>query len=205
MTAIITKQNAKDKAFINSDGSGGDYPLDATFDTITVNKEATFTVDNEQITFANHESRIKELEQITPDYPQDATFKNITVNESANFKIDDKTISFANHETRIATLEQSSGGDSLFTPYSGYDYFRITNDVLKTGSTTINIEEPDGSTAAKNYYYLSIHIPDSITSSITNSCNVINITIHERIFYSTKQNVLLISLFHLRMENINVQ
>ena len=38
MTAIITKQNAKDKAFINSNGSGGDYPLDATFDTITVNK-----------------------------------------------------------------------------------------------------------------------------------------------------------------------
>lgn len=157
MTAIITKQNAKDKAFINSDGSGGDYPLDAVFDsieaqsidcdTITVNKEATFTVDNEQITFANHESRIKTLEQTTPDYPQDATFKNITVNESANFKIDDKTISFANHETRIATLEQSSGGDSLFTPYSGYDYFRITNDVLKTGSITINIEESDDSLA----------------------------------------------------------
>ena len=42
MTAIITKQNAKDKAFINSGGGGGgggdDYPLDATFDTIKVNK-----------------------------------------------------------------------------------------------------------------------------------------------------------------------
>ena len=212
MTAIITKQNAKDKAFINSDGSGGDYPLDAVFDsieaqsidcdTITVNKEATFTVDNEQITFANHESRIKTLEQTTPDYPQDATFKNITVNESANFKIDDKTISFANHETRIATLEQSSGGDSLFTPYSGYDYFRITNDVLKTGSITINIEESDNSlalAAAKNYYYLSIHIPDSITSSITNSCNVINITIHERIFYST--NAECITDFIISFEN----
>ena len=47
MTAIITKQNAKDKAFINGGGGGGDYPLDAIFDTITVNKEATFTVDNE--------------------------------------------------------------------------------------------------------------------------------------------------------------
>ena len=65
MTAIITKPNAKDKAFINSDGTGGDYPKDAVFDfikdqsidcdTIKVNKEATFTVNDEQITFTNHE------------------------------------------------------------------------------------------------------------------------------------------------------
>ena len=34
MTAIITKQNAKDKGFINSDGTGGDYPKDAVFDSI---------------------------------------------------------------------------------------------------------------------------------------------------------------------------
>ena len=64
MTAVITKQNAKDKAFINSGGgSGGDYPTDATFDTIKVNKEATFTVNNQDITFANHEQRITTLEQ----------------------------------------------------------------------------------------------------------------------------------------------
>ena len=59
MTAIITKQNAKDKAFIGSgSGSGGDYQPDATFDTIKVNKEATFTADDQDITFANHEQRI---------------------------------------------------------------------------------------------------------------------------------------------------
>ena len=64
MSAVITKQNAKDKAFINSGGgSGGDYPLDATFDTIKVNKDATFTVNDKDITFANHESRITTLEQ----------------------------------------------------------------------------------------------------------------------------------------------
>ena len=67
MTAVITKQNAKDKAFINSGGGSGgggdDYPLDATFDTIKVNKDATFTVNNQDITFANHETRIKTLEE----------------------------------------------------------------------------------------------------------------------------------------------
>ena len=64
MTAIITKQNAKDKAFIGGSGGGGgsgDYPTDATFDTIKVSKEATFTVNDKDITFANHESRIKTL------------------------------------------------------------------------------------------------------------------------------------------------
>ena len=64
MTAVITKQNAKYKAFINSGGgSGGDYPLDATFDTIKVNKEATFTVNNKDLTFSNHETRIAKLEK----------------------------------------------------------------------------------------------------------------------------------------------
>ena len=64
MTAIITKRNARDKAFIGgSGGSGGDYPTDAEFDTIKVSKEATFTVNDKDITFANHESRIKTLEQ----------------------------------------------------------------------------------------------------------------------------------------------
>ena len=70
-------QNAKDKAFINNDGTGGDYPKYAVCDlieaqtivcdsiaaqtidcnTITVNKEATLPVNDEQITIANHESR----------------------------------------------------------------------------------------------------------------------------------------------------
>ena len=183
MTAVLTKQNVLDNAFISSDsgGGGGEYPKDAEFDTIKVNKDATFTIDdNKTVTFANHETRITTLEESTPVYPTDATFNNITVNENATFKVNDnKTVTFANHETRIATLEQSSGGgggDSLFTSYSGYDYFHVTNDVLKTGSTTI-----DG----KNYYYLSIHIPDSISSTITTSCNVFNINIRERIFYST--------------------
>ena len=42
MSAIITKRNAKDKAFINTGGGGGggDYPTDAEFDTIKVNIEA---------------------------------------------------------------------------------------------------------------------------------------------------------------------
>ena len=64
MTAVITKRNARDKAFIGGgSGGGGDYPLDADFDTIKVSKNATFTVNDENITFANHESRIKLLEQ----------------------------------------------------------------------------------------------------------------------------------------------
>ena len=85
MTAIITKRNAKDKAFINTGGGGGggDYPTDAEFDTIKVNNEATFTVNNQNITFANHESRIKTLEQSggSSYYPTDATFDTITVNK----------------------------------------------------------------------------------------------------------------------------
>ena len=128
MTAIITKQNAKDKAFIGGSGGGGDdYPLDAIFDTIKVNKDATFTVKvqgatgetiDKDITFSNHESRIATLEESGGggsggDYPKDATFDTITVNKNANFKIDDKTtVTFANHETRIATLEKSGGGGS---------------------------------------------------------------------------------------------
>ena len=64
MTAIITKQNAKDKAFIGNGGGGSsDYPTDAEFETIKVNKNATFTVNNKEITFANHETRIVTLEQ----------------------------------------------------------------------------------------------------------------------------------------------
>ena len=106
MTAIITKQNALDKAFINSDGGGGDYPKDATFDTIKVNKEATFTVEvqgtagetlNQDITFSNHESRIKTLEQsgggggggdssfsFSSGYPEIIITKNLTETNDNN-------------------------------------------------------------------------------------------------------------------------
>ena len=89
-------------------GSGGDYPLDATFDTIKVNKEATFdtikvnkeatfTVDNQDITFANHESRIKTLEEseggggsgdnafsFTSGYPEIMITTNLTEHNDGN-------------------------------------------------------------------------------------------------------------------------
>ena len=137
MTAIITKQNAKDKAFIGGSGGGGDYPTDATFDTIKVNKEATFTVNNKDITFANHESRIK-------------------------------------------TLEESGGGsgDSLFTSYSGFDYFNVKNENIRTGN---------GTYWSKEYYYLTITAPDSIVAQLAESTQltkVFNIIIRERIFYN---------------------
>ena len=223
MTAIITKQNAKDKAFINSGGGGYDYPLDATFDTIKVNKEATFTVNNQEgpdgvpgvrlITFANHEQRITNDENTIADhetriatleqsgggggdYPKDATFDNITVNQNANFKIGDKTVSFANHETRIATLEQSGGGgggDSLFTSYTGYDYFAVKNENITTASDTF---------WDKSYYYLSIDFPSSIVTSLQKqnaSIQVFNIIIRDRIFYTT--NAECITQFNITYDN----
>ena len=96
MTAIITKQNAKDKAFIGGGGGGGsDYPTDATFDTIKVNKEATFIVNDKDITFANHESRIRTLEQsggssgdsaftLTSGYPEIMITTNLTETDDVN-------------------------------------------------------------------------------------------------------------------------
>ena len=102
MTAIITKQNAKDKAFIGGSGSGGDYPKDAEFDTIKVNKEATFTITDEttqttkDVTFANHESRISTLEQsggggstdssftLTSGYPEIMITTNLTETDDGN-------------------------------------------------------------------------------------------------------------------------
>ena len=217
MTAIITKQNAKDKAFINSGGGSGgggdDYPLDATFDTIKVNKEAAFTVDNQDITFANHEQRITNDENTIADhetriatleqsgsgggdYPKDATFDNITVNQNANFKIGDKTVSFANHETRIATLEQSGGGgggDSLFTSYSGYDYFAVKNENITTSADTF---------WDKSYYYLSISVPEAIVNKLANTTELIqvfNIIIRDRIFYTT--NAECITQFNISYQN----
>ena len=163
MTAIITKQNVKDKAFIGGGGgSGGDYPTDATFDTIKVTKEATFTVKvqgtggetlDQDITFANHETRIKTLEQSEGgDYPKDATFDDITVNKNATFKVGEQTITFANHETRISTLEQSGssggGSDSLFTSINGYDYFYVRNE---------NIDNKDLTIDEIDYYQLAIN------------------------------------------------
>ena len=146
MTAVITKQNALDKAFI---GGNDDYPKDAEFDTIKVNKDATFTVGDKDITFSNHETRIATLETATPEYPKDATFNNITVNENANFKISaDKTVTFANHETRIATLEESGGGgsDKSFTFTSGYPEIIITKNLTetndgKTHTLTIDVDK----------------------------------------------------------------
>ena len=143
MTAIITKQNAKDKAFIGGSGGGGDYPNDATFDTIKVNKDATFTITDEET----------------------KTSKDIT---------------FANHESRIATLEQSGGGgsDSLFSSYTGYDYFAVKNENITTGNADY---------WGKKYFYLSITVPDSIVNKLKESTTIIqvfNIIIRERIFYT---------------------
>ena len=78
MTAIITKRNAKDKAFIGGNGSGGDYPADPEFETIKVNKDATFTVNNKDITFANHETRITTLEQSGGGSSGDSSFKHVS-------------------------------------------------------------------------------------------------------------------------------
>ena len=153
MTAIITKRNAKDKAFIGGSGGGGDYPTDAEFDTIKVNKEATFTVNDENITFANHESRIK-------------------------------------------SLEQSGGGgsgDSLFTSYTGYDYFAVKNENITTGNANY---------WGKPYYYLSITVPDSIATKLSNNSNIIqvfNIIIRERIFYTTSAEC--ITQFNISYQN----
>ena len=153
MTAIITKQNAKDKAFIGGGGGSSDYPTDATFDTIKVNKEATFTVNNENITFANHESRIK-------------------------------------------TLEQSGGGgssDSLFTSYSGFDYFAVKNENITTGNADY---------WSKSYYYLAITVPDSIVNKLKNSTEsiqVFNIIIRERVFYTI--NAECITQFNISYQN----
>ena len=135
MTAIITKQNAIDKAFIGGSGSGSDYPTDAEFDTIKVNKEATFTVNNQDITFANHETRITTLETTTPTFPTDATFDTIKVNKDATFTVNNQDITFANHETRIKTLEESgggSGGDSSFTYSFGYPEIIISTNLTET-------------------------------------------------------------------------
>ena len=155
MTAIITKQNAIDKAFIAAEPV---YPTDAVFDTIKVNKEATFTVDSKDITFSgsynntqasltNHESRIATLEQSKPVYPTDATFNTIKVSNGATFTVDKQDITFANHESRIQTLEKSGGGgDSSFQLESGYPEIIITKnltetDDVNTHTLTINIDK----------------------------------------------------------------
>ena len=77
MTAIITKQNAKDKAFIN--GGGGGDTGSGEFDTLHVKGDATIdgdilmtSADTQSLTVrlldidasvSDHESRIKELEE----------------------------------------------------------------------------------------------------------------------------------------------
>ena len=188
MTAIITKRNAKDKAFINTGGGGGggDYPTDAEFDTIKVNNEATFTVNNQNITFANHESRIKTLEQSggSSDYPTDATFDTITVNKNATFIINnDKSVTIANHESRISKLEQSGGGggdtpsDSLFTSSNGYDYFFVKNENIISEDVQIN---------SIDYYKLSI---DGISSATIDSLKEVSERINVLRFILRKNEI----------------
>lgn len=127
MFTIIQANNRFPNGKGNSGGGGAltgiEYPLNATFETLKVNKDATFTVNDKEMTFAdcysdahekltNHETRIATLEKSKPSLPTDATFDTITVNKSATFTVNDEKITFANHESRIKTLEEKKDATS---------------------------------------------------------------------------------------------
>ena len=57
---MFTVKQADDKF---PSGGGGNNPTDAEFYTIKATSNDTFTVNDEDITFANHEIRIKTLMQ----------------------------------------------------------------------------------------------------------------------------------------------
>ena len=119
MTAIITKQNAKDKAFIN--GGGGADTGSGEFDTLHVKGDATIDGDI-LLTSANTQSLTARLLNIDT--------------------------SISDHETRIQTLEQSGGSfDNNFTFTSGYPEIVIDKAALHETSNdnihtlTINIDK----------------------------------------------------------------
>ena len=100
MTAIITKQNAKDKAFIN-EGGGGDAGS-GEFDTLHVKGDAT--IDGDIL--------------MTSADTQSLTVRLLDIDASVT-----------NHESRIKEQSGSggSGGDSSLAFSSGYPEIALRN------------------------------------------------------------------------------
>ena len=125
------------------DGSGGDYPTNATFDTIKVNKVATFTVNNKDITFANHETRIKTLEESSNNnnnngivtgnnlFSSSVGYPEIIITDNVSQTID------GNKKTLTITIDENSykdyAGDMIEFVLPGS--FHITESVRITRQT----------------------------------------------------------------------
>ena len=126
MTAIITKQNAKDGAFTGGGGGGGSPDKDSEFKNIHVHNDAT--VDGDII--------------MTSANPQSLTLRLADIDASVS-SYNTQTMKFTdeinNHESRIKTLEENhDGNEGKLTYEDGLNDFIITSDKL-----TENLDQPD--------------------------------------------------------------
>ena len=124
MTAIITKQNAKDGAFTG--GGGGMPDKDSEFKNIHVHNDAT--VDGDIIMSSTN--------------PQSLTLRLADIDASVS-SYNQQTMKFTdelnNHESRITTLEekQDNTNDNIIFENGLHDFI-ITSDKL-----TENLDQPD--------------------------------------------------------------
>ena len=124
MTAIITKQNAKDGAFTG--GGGGSSDKDSEFKNIHVHNDAT--VDGDIIMSSTN--------------PQSLTLRLADIDASVS-SYNQQTMKFTdelnNHESRIKTLEekQDNTNDNIIFENGLHDFI-ITSDKL-----TENLDQPD--------------------------------------------------------------
>ena len=135
MTAIITKQNAKDKAFIG--GGGGDGSTDGLFNSLhvlgdtTLDGAVTFTANNK--TISDIITDIDNVKQSTT-----SSIENIN-NEISTIKSD-----INDHETRITKLEEGGtepSDEAQFTYESGINEFIISTNDIKVSEKYNNVDD----------------------------------------------------------------